>query len=991
KIYLPDDATQAKSKLSISNFNNLGGQPVLIDNNNHKITFAPSAPTFTVLVPNGGSNNFCFLSSWANVNAASINLPITAVNGTGTFVNYLAQGNLDSAFVIISHPKLINAPSVGVNQYAAFRSSAIGGSYHTLVASINDLYDQFAYGVERNPISIKNFCGYLIANATATSIRPPSNLFLIGKGTHAWECVYQQAATAITAATCLVPSFGNPSSDVLLTEGLPGSTIFPEPAISTGRLSAQNDQEVLNYLSKAQLFVAQPADDIWKKTAIHFIGGNSSSDQQTFNSYMTYLKNIYEDVQVGGDVFSFYKTSTAPISINTNDSVALLINQGVSLMTFFGHGSPTGFDQNIDAPSTYNSAPKIPFIIANSCYTGDMFSVNDVTNSEEWVLAPNDKGAIGYIATTAEGVAQQLIVYTSELYNQFCKVNYGLSYGSNMKNAIKAIMTYTSGIPIDPVLQAETCMEMTLHGDPAIKGSTVPLPDYQITNADLIFDTQTYPTDSIGLKIVMTNVGKAVHGVYSVRIRRVFPNGDTTTLYKTVSAPLYKDTLSFFIFENYTKAVGVNNFSVDINYLHPIINEYNYHYANNSISSIPLFIRGSDIEPVWPYKYAIVPNIQKVTLKASTADAFALLTTYHFQMDTSASFNSPILTNTLVTAVGGVVTAPNLSLLNIDSVVYFWRVAKDEASPNWKQSSFQVIVGKYGWEQAHFFQFNHDGYQYVKQDSLNRMFTFVNNINTIGVKTAIIPSNNPPIPIGSHSFTDVQLYLNNGQVHLWSCGVDGWVIGIFDTISGKLIPSYTVAQAPNYTANAPTYYGNPKNCMCDGTSSTFDFGSENQCVDRPGNIPDPMDWRPNLKGLLDTLKPGTPVIAYTAKASYDNNIHSYPVVANGDLIQAFHSIGSTKIDSLINNDTTSLIIFGRKGWGPGNGHIAHEVLSHNQYELISLVDTLSTHFDNGFIASEIIGPAQKSDTAWKQLHWHFVHDIHDAVPSGDSIVLQLIG
>ena len=987
KIYLPDDVSQAKSKLSIINFSNPSSQSVLIDNNNHKISFFPAGASFTALVSNSGSTNFCYLSSLANANANSTSLPIKAVNSNGSFVDYLSLGNLDSAFVIISHPKLINAPAMGVTGYANFRHSGSGGSYNTLVASINDLYDQFAYGVDLNPIAIKNFCAYLIANTA----KPPSNLFLIGKGTHAWESVYQDQGNAVYASTvaakCLVPSFGNPSSDILLTEGLPGSTIFPEPAIPTGRLSAQTDQDVLNYLSKAQLYVAQPADSLWRKRAIHFVGGSTASDQQIFASYASAFKTIYQAPYIGGNVTTFYKTSTAPISINTNDSITTLINQGVSLMTFFGHGSPTGFDQNIDAPSAYNSAPKIPFIIANSCYTGDMFSVNDVTNSEEWILAPNDKGAIGYIATTAEGVAQQLFVYTQQLYNEFSSLDYGVAYGKCMKDAIKTVMTNTVGI--DPILQPETCMEMTLHGDPAIKANTVTEPDYQITNADLIFDTHTYPTDSIGLKIVMTNIGKAVVGAYNVKVTRVFPGGDTTVVYKTVTAPFYKDTLSFFMYENYTQAVGVNTFSININYLPSTLIEYQHNYANNVIGPISLFIQGADIEPVWPYKYAIVPNIQKVTLKASTADAFAPLTSYRFQMDTSASFNSPVLTNTLVSSVGGVVSLPNVALLNVDSVVYFWRVAKDvPVNPNWKQSSFQVIKNKYGWEQAQFYQFNHDGYQYVQYDSAHRHFNFANSVQTLKVNTGIASNT----ATGGLPETVTQFFLNNGLLRQWSCAEDGWTVAIFDTISGNPIHSDTTG-APNLGgnlfgvsgANQPAWHGNNGNCICDGyiNGITYEFGNDDFC----GDTANPVyhAWQQNLAAFLNSLPNRTPVLAYTVKCAYGSLNCNLPSTAVSPVLSAaFHGIGSTQIDNL--QDSTLMIVFGRKGSAIGS---AHEVLSTGLNQLLTLSDTLETHFNNGYIASEIIGPAQKSDTAWKALYWNWTSA--DTGPVTDSIVLQLIG
>ena len=66
------------------------------------------------------------------------------------------------------------------------------------------------------------------------------------------------------------------------------------------------------------------------------------------------------------------------------------------------------------------------------------------------------------------------------------------------------------------------------------------------------------------------------------------------------------------------------------------------------------------------------------------------------------------------------------------------------------------------------------------------------------------------------------------------------------------------------------------------------------------------------------------------------------------------------------------------------------VLSTSKNQLLSLSDTLETNFNSGYIASEIIGPAQRSDTAWKSLHWRYKSLSTDSVPS-DSIVLQLIG
>ncbi len=976
KIYLPDDNTggQTKSKLVITNLR--GSSPVMIDVMNHRLlTVTASGSNFLVLVPNSGGSKYCYVSS--NIIPVSRIIPVNRTSTPGSFVNYFPSGVgvQDSVYVIVSHPKLMYAAGVhGVNDYKNWRASgSMGGNFNVIAASAEDLADQFGYGVDNNPLAIRNFCRYLIDTAFASSKKAPSNLFLMGKSIHPQDVLMGAGLgpSAVYADKCLVPTWGNPASDGLITQGLPGSLNL-EPAIPTGRLAAQSDADVLAYLSKAELHEQQHqpqiGDSLWKKRAIHFVGGNTFGDQHAFESYMNGFKSIYEDTLMGGNVFTFRKISSAPVSVTTNDSVRQLINSGVSLITFFGHGSQTGFDENIDDPQNYTNSPRFPFILANSCFTGDIHSGDQLSHSELFTLAPNNHGCIGYVATVTEGIANYLAFYSQEMYKQFCYKNYGQSYGTSIKNTVRKLIQDMPLYANDTILIL-TSLEMTLHGDPALKPYSFSLPDYTLTNPDVIFNTTKYPTDSIGISVIMTNLGRAKKDSFSVLIQRNFPNGDISKWYKRVNAPFYKDTLSFFIPLDYYRAVGLNNFSVTLDYGDFIkeLDENN----NSTIGSVSLFIRGADIEPVWPYKYAIVPNLVNVILKASTADPFAPMTTYRFQVDTNDSFLS-MLVNTTVNAPGGVVSLP-VTLYGGDSIVYYWRVAKDTVvAPNWKESSFQVLTGKYGWGQSHFNQFKNDNYQYVRYNKAKREFDFYNTVKTIKV--------NDIVSYGLYvNLTDVQFFYNGNQERLWSCAPDGWSIALFDSITGNLKQSDTLNRAPALNSGNPTWYGTNGDCICDYTTrSVFDFGNYNKC-DTPGVITN--DYRPNLVSFINNIPVGTPVLAYSVKL----DVLSFPV--NAAMKTAFHSIGSSQIDNL--TDTTVLIIFGKKTAGSSAGQ-AHEVLSSNHAEMITLFDSIKPHFDNGFITSEIIGPCKYSDTAWKSLHWCFKNSPGDIIP-GDTILVQVIG
>ena len=343
-----------------------------------------------------------------------------------------------------------------------------------------------------------------------------------------------------------------------------------------------------------------------------------------------------------------------------------------------------------------------------------------------------------------------------------------------------------------------------------------------LRNSDVILNTNSpIAADSIGVQIIMTNLGKAIKDSFTVLIERNFPNGDTVKFYKRVKGPYYIDTLKFSIAKDYYRAVGQNSFCVSLDYLNFVgeLDETN----NSTTGCVNFFIPGADIEPVWPYKYAIVPKTDSVILKASTADPFAPITTYKFQVDTSDSFANPFISQT-VTAPGGVVSLPIAfsAFANKDSMVYFWRVAKDTI---WKESSFQVLTGKYGWGQSHFHQFKNDGYQFVNYDKPNRLFKFVDDVKTIQVNTGLYPE---------VAFTQTQFYYNNAQERLWTCGDNGWTIVLFDSITGNIIYSDTLGGngANNPGLCGTTWLGSNGNCICCyETRNTFDFGKYNDCGD----------------------------------------------------------------------------------------------------------------------------------------------------------------
>jgi len=938
------NAAQPKAYYNFTNLNiSTTDTARLYDITNHKrIKMVRGGSNFKTLIPNGSGEKECYITSdnqMINVNSI---IPVTTNSSSyAKFTNFGLPVYANTNYLIVSHKSLWNE----AESYKSYRTSN-PPFYQVLLADIDELYDQFSYGIRKNPLAIRNFCRFTISNFTA----PPEYLFLIGKS--------YKAGYSSTNPTCyrndtncyngtLVPTYGDPPSDNLLTSGI--NDILYKPAIPTGRLSASTPQQVSIYLNKVtQYEFAQKNPQIWMKNVLHFGGGISVSEQTTFANHLNSFKRIIEDTLYGGYVRTFLKTSSAPIQINQSDSLKGLINNGVSLMTFFGHAAGIGFDQSIDDPAEYNNYGKYPFLLANSCFAGDIFS-DGVVSSEAFVLIEN-KGTIGFIGTISLSGPFELNAYSNELYRNITYKNYGKPIGLCIQQTINTLQnSYPSHDYIKHV-----CFGMTLHGDPAVIPNSQVSPDYEITTSDVFYSptTVTSAIDSFIVYIISTNIGKAIDDSFKVELVRTYPDGNIQDKYvKNILATKYKDTISFKLPVDIAKGIGLNHIKITLDSYNEIV-ELN---ENNNTTTVDLLIKSADIIPVYPYKYAIVPS-QGITLKASIGIFTTQAANYIFEIDTTDAFNSPFKISEVVPHTGGGVVNYTPQLFMQDSMVYYWRVTIQPTNGiyNWRESSFQYINGTRGWSQSHFYQFKNDYYQYVTFNRSLRNFEFVNNFKSINIQTGYYPY---------ISWAEEWYKINNVTEDQWSCtsnNGNGIKFAIINPISGKPWIS-RVADV----VNSIGIYGNYHCASYDVPA--FDYYTTNSPPLNTDSV-----WFNRMADLIDIVPNGYYVLAFSHRSINAQNF-------NERLKLAFESIGSAYIRTVSNN--TPYIIFGIKGASIGG---ANEVIAPTPTSIISHKDSIKTKWNEGYIESEIIGPSVK----WKSIHWQKTSN--DAVLK-DSVRLSVLG
>lgn len=926
--FIVPNSTQGKTYMDAINFN--ASNAILYNiTNGVRILVQNISGNFRALIPNAPNNEkVCYITSTNNV--VTLN-SLTPVRGSGIFINY----NLVNAdYLIITHSSLLQE----VYNYALYRNSK---GYNTLVIDVEELYHQFGYGIRKHPWAIRGFVKFALATWTTK----PEYLFLIGKSVHAR--MMRNNLSYYNA--CLVPSLGNNSSDVLLTAGLNGN--FLEPALATGRLSAKNPNDVITYYNK---IVHHENPDInpaeWMKYVAHFCGGTNQNEQQALLAYLNAYEIIIEDTLFGGTVFDFIKNVTQPIQISLTDSIRNLVNNGVSLMTFFSHAAGSSFDINIDLASSYNNFKKYPLILANSCFVGDIHQTG-FTTSEDWVLTPN-KGSIGFIASVGAGLPPYLNIFSNELYKNFSYKNYNGAVGKSIKKTISEVQNYSSDVIFHSHL-----LEMTLHGDPALKLHGQDKPDLMINEPRAYFEPGYVSTalDSFNVNVVVTNLGRATTQQYMLEVIRKFQDGSTDTLIKTINGSLYKDTIAFKFPTDLNKGGGLNTFYITAD-ITGAIDELN---ETNNFVVKTLFINSDDLFPVYPYKFAVVPK-QGITLKASTADPFAPARNYRIELDTTDLFNSPIKQSTVINASGGVISwTPPLLQNMTDSMVYFWRTSPDSISPTqgfkWKESSFQYIPNKTGWGQAHHFQFKDDEFSFINYIRNPRVFAF----DTTAKDLSVTNIGNPPNQVTSYGVG----YTIEAQLQEYAgCGFAPAIhIAVIDSLT--LQPWATRVPGPNGdTLNPNNNFGNANDWTAcrSRPEKYFIFFIQNTT---------------QMSALENMLQNAIPNGNYIVAWSMWNPLFSqWP----SSLHAAFQSLGSP--DFTTYNDSLPFIFIAKKGF-PST---ANFLVGDSSTATITLNEYLKNSIPYGKITSTLIGPAKK----WNSLH---MRQYPLEVNTADSVSTQIYG
>ncbi|QKG55867.1 hypothetical protein GKZ68_03950 [Hymenobacter sp. BRD128] len=921
-------------------------------------------------------------------------------------VNFRAIDPVKPTFVIITHPKLMQAaggvPNVAL-AYASYRASAAGGAYDTLMVTAPQLYDQFHYG-ERSVIALRHFALWLAAKAPANQTK---YLLLLGKGISPGSAVTttvspdytfglgggfdasQSARVRGENGLDLVPISTRSSSDIFLSSDWPHDNNVP--ALPTGRVVATTAQEALDYLTKlkeyeAQINPNQLNPDPWHKNFVHLGGGHDPAEIALFGSYLNKYKRRAEHPLLGASVTTYQRVYDPNNPFAGEKNISSEVNAGLGLITYFGHGSTTTFDLNIgdinDPTQGYTNAKKYPVMMYNGCSAGAAF-FNARTFATDWLLAPS-KGSIGIMAESGASYADLLDPAQDLSYQLLFNdpVWFGRPVAEVRREVIRRLQPTAAFLPLAGNLRATEQLLCTIwQGDPALRLYAPAKPDFVASSAALSLSpiapdvAVTGASSKFTLNIGVSNPARITRDSIEIRVTRTYPTatGLAPEVYvfnnhnglRPFPQAFRRDTTYTITLNNPTSDFsGDNKFTVELDYRNKVaeLDETN----NTATLTYSFLKRGLTL--LTPTEFAIIAS-NKPRLVAQSNDPNGPVRSYDFQVDSVASFTSPALQVATISA--GVVatwTPPKALAAKADSTVWYWRVRFTTPVPpedaSWQVSSFRVIANALsgGWSQSHNGQFNRDQLQGVAVATPSNHWSFAAQQQPLTLRTG-----GGGGPGGAYTFLVSGYGINVGSsvADVSNCGAKSpnLLLAVFDPRTLKQIPV-----AGSYSQCGPA------------SLPFYSFGADpTSGADTLDNLNNSAARRAQLLDFLGKVPDG----AYVALVSENRLRYADPNMA-ATLRQVASLLGSKVVTTLKNGDPWALVSQKKASGSVLLAEAGPNATSSTASYLqgITLTTSLSAPSQAGSITSTLIGPAVK---------WQALFDVIKPETPTASYTLALVG
>lgn len=651
--------------------------------------------------------------------------------------------------IVIANPSVMQS----AREYGSYRDTCSVNRLKTLVVSTEELFDEFSYG-SPNVMAFKRF----IRTALDSWTIKPKYVFLWGKGYYARLGYENQPVNKTT-------TWGTPASDNrFVCEFNEDAILNYVPEIPIGRLNCLTNEEGFTYLEKLKEYEHTPYQS-WMKNALHLGGGDGDGEQRGIIQNLTNVQHVFESAPLGGKVSYFQKGSLGKPYQPKNTTTRDVISQGVSMFCFFGHSSSRQFDVEVLHPSEYKNEGKYPFVVANGCYAG---AYHDMATLGEAFLVYPKKGAIGWLASSSFGYMTQLSRYNQIFYEIAFRDSMGMPIGNVVRETVRRFLA-TPNLSQNDYVHAS---QVNLQGDPSLRLYHPKGPDLELLRADVKVTPAlaTVETKTLRFQVRLRNIGSSFADSFKVSVRYVLPNGSEQNIDLPKQAPvLLQDTLTFNVNLPQPSVGGTHRFEIFLDAENAIAEQ---NESNNRFTA-EVIVPSDMPEILYPYPYQIT-NRQAITLSAAAPGKASLENApirYFFEADTSHLFNSPFKVSSPAVIASPDLGRWELPFKAVHNVVYYWRV-RVEDSDQWATASFKYMIGRTGWGQSHFGQWQNNFTESYAYDSLTNRREFEPFFTQVMARAGSARNIEFNMDGGVNGYTNIHVQDDLGETVLY-CIIDG--------------------------------------------------------------------------------------------------------------------------------------------------------------------------------------------------------------------------
>lgn len=611
-------------------------------------------------------------------------------------LKFTSSNESNTSYLIISNKKLES----GANSYKSYRSSSTGGNFNTELIFMQNIYNEFSFGIE-HPLGLKRYI-----DKTRSENPTLQHILLLGKG-QGLDRIRNNSTLRIEYN--LVPMIGHPASDNLYVSDLDNTDLSIKTSI--GRIPAKSNEQIASYLAKLRDFESlKGKTGQWRKSMIQLSGGSSLSEINQFKSYLTSYYNIAKDSFLGASRIVFAKDDDIPIQTSLEQEIQGEINTGSVVLNYFGHGAAQALELSIGSVSTLNqSSINSPLYIFNGCALGITYEQSSLC--EEFLFAES-KGPLGWIASTNFGYSNSLFAHTMEITKSLFQRKYGEGVGSALKDALD-FYNYPSNI-----LSTLQARQLNYLGDPALVVTPINKPDYTPIKVASNYD---YSLEENQFVLELENLGKYTSDTLKVILQLSSSDG-TLLLSKihSVSGFASNKNIEFLVEKDLLENLVKINIIVDSD---NSIEEYGILGETNNQLEEEIYFENNNVKILAPKLDDIITD-NDLELKFDFGFNSTELKSLIFEIDTTKYFSSILLTSK-ITGKNSILSK-KIKIPFYDKTDFYIRY-KLENTSEWQSSSFALILGDSpGKSQGDFQKFTNFETSFLNTDTLSKKFLFAN-------------------------------------------------------------------------------------------------------------------------------------------------------------------------------------------------------------------------------------------------------------------------